>query len=187
MAKKHSPDRKPYSPVDAALMRSLPTIFGPTVGEESNHAEVATVTKENMAPASPASLEQEPTPANVVPLSTTGSAPSTTAEAPPRPKQPSPERLTKYLKFQVSHTEQLDIVRIVHHFAGELGTSLDWSHVARALMLLFRHAEPEILKYARRNGPLMRPPNYNAVALAEFEHAIAQILMRALQDAEPLH
>ena len=30
MAKKHAPDRKPYSPVDAALMRSLPTIFGST-------------------------------------------------------------------------------------------------------------------------------------------------------------
>jgi len=72
MAKKHSPDRKPYSPVDAALMRSLPTIFGPTVGEESNHAEVATVTKENMALASSASMEQEPTPASGVPLFTTG-------------------------------------------------------------------------------------------------------------------
>jgi hypothetical protein len=29
-------------------------------------------------------------------------------------------------------------------------------------------------------------PNDNAVALAEFDHAVAQTLMRALQDAEPL-
>ena len=27
MAKKHSSDRKPYSPVDAAFMRSLPTVL----------------------------------------------------------------------------------------------------------------------------------------------------------------
>jgi hypothetical protein len=187
MAKKHAPDRKPYSPVDAALMRSLPTIFGSTGAAEPNPEEAVTVHEEAMVSAPPLSGQQEPPPAPGVPLSATGPAPSLASDAQARPKASSPERLTKYLKFQVSHTEQMDIVRIVHHFAGELGTSLDWSHVARALMLLFRHAEPEILKYARRHGPLTRPPNYNAVALAEFEHAIAQILIRALQDAEPLH
>jgi hypothetical protein len=187
MAKKHAPDRKPYSPVDAALMRSLPTIFGSTGAAEPNPEEAVTVHEEAMVSAPPLSGQQEPPPAHGVSLAATGPAPSIASDAQARPKASSPERLTKYLKFQVSHTEQMDIVRIVHHFAGELGTSLDWSHVARALMLLFRHAEPEILKYARRHGPLTRPPNYNAVALAEFEHAIAQILIRALQDAEPLH
>lgn len=187
MAKKHAPDRKPYSPVDAALMRSLPTIFGATGAEEPTQTNVDTGHAEVMAIAPPFSERQEPPPAHGVSLVATGPAPSFAADAPAPSKASRPERLTKYLKFQVSQTEQMDIVRIVHHFAGELGTSLDWSHVARALMLLFRHAEPEILKYARRHGPLTRPPNYNAVALAEFEYAIAHILLRALQDAEPLH
>jgi hypothetical protein len=186
MAKKHAPDRKPYSPVDAALMRSLPTIFGSTGVAEPNQEEAVTVHEEAVGSAPLLSGPQEPPPAPGASLYATGPAPSI-SDAEARPRASSPERLTKYLKFQVSQTEQMDIVRIVHHFAGELGTSLDWSHVARALMLLFRHAEPEILKYARRHGPLTRPPNYNAVALAEFEHAIAQILLRALQDAEPLH
>ncbi len=122
MAKKHAPDRKPYSPVDAALMRSFPTIFGSTGAAEPNHAEAVTVHEEAIVSAPPLSGQQEPPPAPGVPLSATGPAPSLASDAQARPKASSPERLTKYLKFQVSHTEQMDIVRIVHHFAGESDT-----------------------------------------------------------------
>ena len=187
MAKKHASDRKPYSPVDAAFMRSLPTVFGAAPVEQ--HAQESTIglQQETMADAAPATmLEPQALPANVVSLSAAERPKSLSSEDEPQPKAAKPERLTKYLKFQVSHAEQLDIMRVVHRFAGELGTSVDWSHVARAIMLLFRHAEQEILKHARRNGPLTRPPNYDAPALAEFEHAIAKILMKALQEADIL-
>ena len=124
MAKKHAPDRKPYSPVDAALMRSLPTIFGSTGVAEPSQEEAVTVHEEAVGSAPLLAGPQEPPPAPGASLSATGPAPSIASDAQVRPKASSPERLTKYLKFQVSQTEQMDIVRIVHHFAGELGTSL---------------------------------------------------------------
>jgi hypothetical protein len=76
---------------------------------------------------------------------------------------------------------------VVHRFAGELETSLDWSHVARALTVILRHAEKEILQQARRNGPMPRPRNDKALALAEFETQIARILLRAFRDSGPIH
>src|SRR5262249_16417391 len=44
------------------------------------------------------------------------------------------------------------------------------SHMLRAYMTLLLHAEGEITKRARLTGPLHRPPNGDAVALARFEH-----------------
>ncbi len=187
MAKKHASDRKPYSPVDAAFMRSLPTVFASAPVEPQAHDVAVEVQQENIiAHAAPPTMEAEAMPSHGVPLSTAERPKDVSLEVELQPKTLKPERLTKYLKFQVSHAEQLDIMRVVHRFAGELSTSVDWSHVARAIMLLLRHAEQEILKHARRNGPLVRPPNYDAPALAEFEHAIAQIFMRAFQEADPL-
>lgn len=187
MAKKHSSDRKPYSPVDAAFMRSLPTVFGSPPVEHQAHDGAVEIQQEKMTHASPSTLiEPDAMPSNVVPLSVAERQKSPSSEEERQPKVSKPERLTKYLKFQVSHPEQLDIMRVVHRFAGELETSVDWSHVARAMMLLLRHAEQELLKHARRNGPLIRPPNYDAPALAEFEHSIAQILIRAFQEADIL-
>ena len=192
MAKKHAPDRKPYSPVDAALMRSLPTIFGSSTGAaEPNHEEaVHRCTKRRWFPAPPTAVwtagAHPPGLYGVSPSATRPPALSIASDAQARPKASSPERLTKYLKFQVSHTEQMDIVRIVHHFAGELGTSLDWSHVARALMLALppcRARDPQICP---TSWTINAAPELHAVALAEFEHAIAQILMKALQEADIL-
>ena len=77
-------------------------------------------------------------------------------------------------------------MRVVSRLADQLQTSVEWSHVGRALVVLLRHAESEIVKHARRNGPLTRPPNDQAIAMAEFEQRIAQILLRALREATPL-
>ena len=84
MAKKHASDRKPYSPVDAAFMRSLPTVFGAAPVEQ--HAQESTIglQQETMADAAPATmLEPQALPANVVPLS-----------AAERPKS-SPQRMSR--------------------------------------------------------------------------------------------
>jgi hypothetical protein len=77
-------------------------------------------------------------------------------------------------------------MRIVSRLSDQVQTSVEWSHVGRALVVLLRHAESEIIKQARRNGPLTRPPNDQAIALAEFEQRIAQIVLRAFRDVSPL-
>ena len=53
-------------------------------------------------------------------------------------------------------------------------------------MTLLLHAEGEITKRARLTGPLHRPPNGDAVALARFEQQLAKILSAAFRDAPPL-
>jgi hypothetical protein len=97
-----------------------------------------------------------------------------------------PERLDKPLKFRLPRSERFDVMRIVSRLSDQVQTSVEWSHVGRALVVLLRHAESEIIKHARRNGPLTRPPNDQAIALAEFEQRIAQIMLRAFRDVSPL-
>ena len=192
MAKKHAPDHKPYSPVDVALMQSLPTIFSPTSsGEEP--APTAVLEPEAELPPPVPEIEEAEEEEQSLPPSKVVKMPLPERESlllsadEPRHEPATSERLTKQLKFQVSQPERIEIMRVVHRFAAELETSLDWSHVARALTLILRHAERELLQQARRNGPMPRPRNDKALALAEFETQIARILLRAFRDAGPMH
>jgi hypothetical protein len=60
MAKKHASDRKPYSPVDAAFMRSLPTVFASAPVEPQAHDVAVEVQQENIiAHAAPPTMEAE--------------------------------------------------------------------------------------------------------------------------------
>jgi hypothetical protein len=152
MARKHEPGHEPYSPVDAKLLQSLPSVFS----TEAEQGEVIAVEKhENNAPV----IEE---------------------------KLPVQEPLNKQLKFQVSGAEMREIRRIVGQLGAELETSLNWSHVARAMLVIFKHAEEEIVKQARRSEPLVRPRNSDALGLAEFEMEIAQILLRGFKGVKDL-
>jgi hypothetical protein len=197
MAKKHASDHKPYSPVDVALMQSLPTIFTPASAEEEPAAAAVQEPEAGRPPVLPEDImdeeeEEDVPPPKVMRMTLPEREPTPPLVGQPRLDWPrnepaTSERLTKQLKFQVSQPERLEIMRVVHRFAGELETSLDWSHVARALTLILRHAEKELLQQARRNGPMPRPRNDKALALAEFETQIAMILLRAFRDAGPIH
>jgi hypothetical protein len=185
MAKKHLPDHKPYSPVDVALMQSLPTVFSPTLLEEERAPAILEEPEAKSAPNPP--VREDAPSSKVVQMPLSGREPLMVPAEQPKHEPATSERLTKQLKFQVSHPERLEIMGVVHRFAAELETSLDWSHVARALTLILRHAEKEILQQARRNGPMPRPRNDKALALAEFETQIARILLRAFRDSGPIH
>ena len=153
MARKHEPGHEPYSPVDAKLLQSLPSVFS----AEAQQGEVVTVERHenNNAPV----VEE---------------------------KLPVHEPLNKQLKFQVSGAEMREIRRIVGQLSAELETSLNWSHVARAMLIIFKHAEEEIVKQARRSEPLVRPRNSDALGLAEFEMEIAQILLQGFKGVKGL-
>jgi hypothetical protein len=177
MARKHAPDHQRYQPVDEAFIRSVPLAIGPakSTHEAQTRAPVGEV--------------KPPAPIKVTTPPERGQEPQEDLhddELDARPEVTTPERLDKPLKFRLPRSERLDVMRIVSRLGDQVQTSVEWSHVGRALVVLLRHAESEIVKQARRHGPLTRPPNDQAIALAEFEQRIAQILLRALREVAPL-
>jgi hypothetical protein len=85
----------------------------------------------------------------------------------------------------VDADEDAQIEGQVQRLAAELGTPLKLSHVLRALLLLLRRAEPNVLARARQAGPLTRPPNGDPVALAKFEEQVAGLLATAFRELPP--
>ena len=158
MARKHESGHQPYSPVDEKLIRSLPSVF--SRGGASEQVKI-----------------QEKIPNDVL-----------MANEPIKEKTiaAAQESLNKQLKFQISGAEMREIRRIVGQLGSELEASLNWSHVARALLVIFKQAEDEIIKHARRSNPLVRPQNSDALALAEFESEIAKILLKGFKGMKAL-
>jgi hypothetical protein len=96
------------------------------------------------------------------------------------------ERLNRPLKVQLAPSESIEISRIINELSGALGTPLSTSHVTRALLTIFRHAEREVFKRAKERGALKRPPNDDLTAIAVFEQELAKVLLGALRSAPPL-
>jgi hypothetical protein len=158
MARKHEPGHQPYSPVDEKLIRSLPSVFssGSSLEQEKIQEKIP----------NDITMKNEPIKEKTI--------------------VPVQEPLNKQLKFQVSGAEMREIRRIVGQLGSELEASLNWSHVARALLVIFKQAEDEIIKHARRSEPLVRPQNSDALALAEFENEIAKILLKGFKGMKAL-
>ncbi len=178
MARKHSPDHQRYQPVDEAFIRSVPFALGTT--------QSAPISLEGIPPSTAQRSATASTPVKVVSAQKLEDFDDAFDEQQETQVSLTPERLEKPLKFRVPRSERNDVMRIVSRLGEQLQTSVEWSHVGRALVVLLRHGESEIIKQARRNGPLTRPANDQAIALAEFEQRIAQVLLRALRDVAPL-
>jgi hypothetical protein len=178
MARKHSPDHQRYQPVDEAFIRSVPFALGTT--------QPAPVKDETSSPPLSQRSSAVPPPVKISPTPPVEDFNDSFDEQPETQTTLVPERLEKPLKFRVPRSERNDVMRIVSRLGEQLQTSVEWSHVGRAVVVLLRHAESEIIKQARRNGPLTRPANDQAIALAEFEQRIAQVLLRAFRDVSPL-
>jgi hypothetical protein len=96
------------------------------------------------------------------------------------------EKLTHEKRVLLTPTEEWEWERLVRDIAAELRTPLKSSHVLRAAVILLRHAGEELVKQSRRVGPLKRPPNNDPIALAGFEHYLAEVIDSALRNAPPL-
>jgi hypothetical protein len=90
----------------------------------------------------------------------------------------------KRILFTRGETQAVD--RLVTSLAARLNTQVKVSHVIRALVSLLLHADAEIDKRAGEAGPLVRPPNGDALALQRFELEIAKIIAAGLRDAGPV-
>lgn len=196
MAKRVPKDEKPYRPLEESLVRSV--LSGPTFATGQGAVGGGSPA---VAVAAPASVPQENSPAPARPMprlvpTTQQNQPAAGSPAPATHPPESPpvrravaasdpmlEPRDREKRMLLTRSEERDVERLVDRLAQELGTSLKLSHVLRAYTLLLLHAEDEILDRARGTGHLARPGNGNAPQLAEFEKAVAQILMNGFRDA----
>ncbi len=199
MAKRVPKDEKQYRPLEESLVRSV--LSGPTFATGPAAVGGASPAVAVAAPA-PVPQDHSPAPARPMPRlvpTTQQSQPAAAASAPPQPTTHATEAppvrrpvaaadtmlepRDREKRMLLTRSEERDVERLVDRLAQELGTSLKLSHVLRAYTLMLLHAEDEILDRARSTGHLARPGNGNAPQLAEFEKAVAQILMSGFRDA----
>ena len=106
----------------------------------------------------------------------------TTDDALPLPEPNVP------LKFRVPQSLRSEFHRFKAELAATLGgVALDDSNLARPLVELFLVEQSErILEEASAfRGQIKRPPNGDAVGMAEFDHAIGDIFRRAHRRRAP--
>lgn len=167
MAKRVSPDEKPFNPVEAALTRS---VLRP---EE----EVSPIQDHSPAP-SP----------RVVSIEAHRNAAQPSVEPTPEAngEEQTQERFTREKRYLLTESEEDVLERLVKDMGKKLGTPLKLSHVIRATTSLLIHSRDELLKQSERMGKLKRPPNNDPAALATFEHNLARILDRAIRGSRIL-
>ncbi len=95
------------------------------------------------------------------------------------------EKLTAYNKFLTTPTEKLELDRLAAHVSGALGVSVKSSQLIRACLVLLLRAENEVMRRAERQPRVKRPSNTEAIALAEFDQLLADVLSQAFRDAFP--
>lgn len=76
--------------------------------------------------------------------------------------------------------------RLVQRLAESGATSVRLSHLLRALVRIVAHVEGELVERVRRATDLVRPSNGDALALAEYEHRIAQEVAAAVRSSPPM-
>jgi len=163
MARRKEPGQKEYNPLDDGRGR-LP------IDHELIRAVVADI--------SPAPLEPAKDPIRVQQSRAESMAPAG--------KGIALERLTAYNKFLTTPAEKLELDRLAAHISGALGVSVKSSQLIRACLGLLLRAENEIVRRAERQPLLRRPSNMEAVALAEFDQILGDLLSQAFRDAFPL-
>ena len=175
MAKRAPINETPYSPLDADLARSV--MDGVPAGTEGNTIANSPAVKAPEKPRKPRTPQSENK--NVVEHPMVAHAIST------KPAR-ALKRLGREKRVLLSPDEEREIERLVDRIGEDLGTSLKLSHLLRACMALLCHAEGELHITAETLGPLIRPANGDAIALAQFEFDLAKFLSKALRDAPPL-
>lgn len=93
---------------------------------------------------------------------------------------PPPSLARREKRVLLTPQEEQALEDLVGGLARTLRTSLKTSHVLRAAIAALLRAEDDLLRQARTIGPLTRPPNGSASAIASFERALADLIVCAL-------
>jgi hypothetical protein len=174
MAKRRDPKQKEYNPLDDARGR-FPIevdLVRDVIGEALPAGGQLAAPAEQTAAAPVLSILDRP--------------PDSRVADPVPEKRLLVEKLTKYNKFLTTPREKLELERLTARLSGALGVSVKPSQLIRACLIHLLHAEHEIIRHAERQPTVRRPSNTEAVALAEFDQVIAEILSHAFRDAGPI-
>jgi hypothetical protein len=164
MAKRAPLDEKPYSPVRAALVESV-VQGAPTPPPKEDDAAKDGERVVQMKPARRTRPEK--------------------AAEEPRLERPR-ERLEREKRVLLSRSEEAAVGELVQRLSSSGASSLKLSHLLRACILILRHCEKEFVDRVKEAADLVRPPNDNPLALAEFELRLAQELTGAIRATPPL-
>jgi hypothetical protein len=187
MAKRQTPHQKEYSPLDDARGRfPIDTDLVRDVIRESTTKVSNPLEQGSPGPSTVTAQASAPPPAAVVSITEKRERPEVAEAAETISKPIVLERLTKANKFLTTPREKLELDRLAAMVSGALGVSVRPSHLIRACLIHLLHAEPQIIRRAQNQTPLRRPSNTEAVAIAEFDQMIAQILHHAFREAGPI-
>lgn len=159
--------RSPAETAPVEPSRPLPTVSGPAASPDRRIPEART------APRSTPTTQRQPGKRKAA-------APSALeTQVPPEPNVP--------LKFRVPQTLRSEFHRFKADLAAELGVALDDSNLARPLVEIFLIEQRErVLEEAGAfRGRIKRPPNGDAVGMAEFDHTIGEIFRKARRRRTP--
>lgn len=166
MAKRAPTEEKPYSPVRAGLVDAVSQGSGSVAALRPGEASVLAD--------------------RVVPMPRRQMPDRVEEPAPPPVRERPRERLEREKRVLLTRTEEAAIAELVQRLSANGTTGLKLSHLLRACILMLRHAEKELIDRLHQAGHLVRPPNDNALALAEFERRLAQEFAAAIRAAPPL-
>lgn len=186
MGKRAAPDEKPYRPLLDASLVSATLSQVVASGPSPKETELPRPTN---APIKVVDIPR-PEPSRRIEQIRMEQGTQPAAGNPPREEKRTGQELVekfdqeKRILFTRGETQAID--RLVTSLAARLNAQVKVSHVVRALVSLLLHADAEIDKRAGESGPLVRPPNGDALALQKFELEIARILAAGMRDAGPL-
>lgn len=190
MARRRTPGQREYNPLDDARGRLaidpdlVRAVMDPREESLLSSAPATAPVAGPPVPSDSAAVVAQP-PAPVSTAMMSGAA-QTAPQAVAAPKGLVVERLTKYNKFLTTPSEKLELDRLAARISGALGVNVRPSHLIRACLIHLLHAENEIIEQSQNTHPLRRPSNTEAIALAEFDQLIAEILYYAFRSAKPL-
>ena len=168
MAKRVSPEEKPWNPVEDRLAQET---LRPTIAVEAAPP-----------PAHDAVPSPAPAPGRVVKI-LDHRGPAAEPQEPARKKAEAEEveKLSREKRVLLTESEEDTLERLVKDMGQKLKTPLKLSHMLRATTVLLMHSRDELIKQSEKMGGMKRPPNNDPVALANFEHNLARLIDRAVR------
>jgi hypothetical protein len=187
MARRRDPGSREYSPLDDAKGR-LPIEADLVRDVIGDRVAMPPADPPKTAAAAAAVQEEQRPQLTVVPPveSAVSTSAATQADRPVQRTKPLVVKLTKYNKFLTTPREKLELERLAAHVSGALGVSVKASQLIRACLIQLLHAEHDIIRRAGQHPEPKRPSNTEAVALAEFDNLLAEMLSQAFRDAGPI-
>lgn len=167
MAKRVSPEEKPFNPVAEALTRA---VLQPQVVEETPPPPAPPRTKlvtiDGKKPDAPTAKSEE--------------------EQKPATDAVNPKKLGSVRRFLVTEEENFTLEQLATDIGRRLGTTIDVSHLLRATTTLLMNSSEELLKQSEKMRGLKRPSNKDAVGLVAFEHNLTRLVDRAIRNSKVL-